>query len=182
MHLTLRSKGRCAIKLRSALELGRWQGKDMKKFKQTSILYVAFAMFPLSAFAGWFGPDNYEDCVLEKMKGQNKAMISTARKACEKQFPYEKELYGYHDNIEIGWFSDASRLYLRIENNYGEYTVTKYKANFSKKQCDETKTSSDYTLTKTFVFSTGKSASVSVENAGEYKCMQTETIWGRLRK
>lgn len=156
----------------------------MRNIKQTLLPCILFALLsPTIVFAGWFGPDNYEDCVLEKMKGQDRAMIYTARKACEKQFPFEKELYGYKNNLEIGWFPDTSHLYLGIKENYGEYVVTRYKAKFSKKPCDETKTSSDYTLTKTFVFSPGeKLASVRVENASEYKCMQTDTIWGRLRK
>jgi hypothetical protein len=48
---------------------------------------LGLILIPTSSQAAWFGPDNYEECVLEKMKGQNKAMIQTARKACERQFP-----------------------------------------------------------------------------------------------
>lgn len=40
-----------------------------------------------SAQSGWLGPDNYEECVLEKMKGQDRSMRSTAQKACRKKFP-----------------------------------------------------------------------------------------------
>ena len=37
--------------------------------------------------AGWFGPSNYEECVLEKMKGQLPYMVKTARDACRLKFP-----------------------------------------------------------------------------------------------
>ena len=30
-----------------------------------------------SANAGWFGPSNYEECVLEKMKGQSPYLLKT---------------------------------------------------------------------------------------------------------
>jgi hypothetical protein len=40
-----------------------------------------------SANAGWFGSGNYEECVLEKMKGQLPYMVKTARDACRLKFP-----------------------------------------------------------------------------------------------
>jgi len=154
----------------------------MRGIKRTSIIYVVFGLFPLNAIPGWFGPDNYEDCVLEKMKGQDKVMIATARKACEKRFPFEKELHDYGDNLEIDWLSLESRLYLFISKNLGEYAVTRYEASFSKKACDEPQTRSDYTLSETFAFSAGETlASLDIENADEYKCMRTNSIWGKLR-
>ncbi len=151
----------------------------MKKLKQTSILYVAFTLFLISVLSSC-GPSNYEDCVLDKMKGQNKTMISVARKVCEKRFPYEKELYFYGRNLEFNWGYYKSRMYLIIEKNYGEYTITRCRVNLSKKPCNET-TDSDYILKKTFVFSSGNKASVSIEDA-DYKCMSLDTIWGKLRK
>lgn len=51
---------------------------------------VASVFLAPTALAGMFGPDNYEECVLEKMKGQEKHMLPTARGACTKKFPPEE--------------------------------------------------------------------------------------------
>lgn len=40
-----------------------------------------------SAHSQLWGPKNFEECVLEKMKGQLQAMIHTARQACKISFP-----------------------------------------------------------------------------------------------
>lgn len=68
----------------------------MGKIIVTAILFLASA----SVSAGWFGPDNYDDCVLEKMKGQEtKAAIIHARKACRKKFP-EKPKFDFGKYLE----------------------------------------------------------------------------------
>ena len=43
---------------------------------------------PLVASAGWFGPSNYDECILENMTGaaQREAAIMI-RMACERKFP-----------------------------------------------------------------------------------------------
>ena len=147
------------------------------------ILFLLFYIISSQSIAGWFGPDNYEECVLEKMKGQNVLMIVIVRAACEKMFPYEKKLQNYKKNIEIGWLSEWPRISLSIKKNYGNYTITRYEASFSTKSCDETENDSDYTLTKSFVFSDNKKpASISLDNDVKYQCMRTNTIWGKWRK
>ncbi len=55
-------------------------------------LGILVGVIPTLALGGWFGPGNYEGCVLEKMKGHESRMMSYAREACEKEFPYEKDL------------------------------------------------------------------------------------------
>jgi hypothetical protein len=39
-----------------------------------------------SANAGWFGPSNYDECMLDKMKGQPWTMGEIVAKACILQF------------------------------------------------------------------------------------------------
>ncbi len=41
----------------------------------------------MSASAGWFGPSNYQECVLGEMKGQPAYMLPNAEKACALRFP-----------------------------------------------------------------------------------------------
>lgn len=52
-----------------------------------TLLIVAGLMISLPAYAGWFGPSNYEECVLNKMKGQKADIEDTARDACRIKFP-----------------------------------------------------------------------------------------------
>jgi hypothetical protein len=44
-----------------------------------------------SASAGWFGPSNYEECVLDKMRGEAAYMLPTAEAACREKFPAAPE-------------------------------------------------------------------------------------------
>ncbi len=62
----------------------------MRRNRILAITFCALAClgYPKrSANAGWFGPGNYHECVLEKMKGQSPYMLETAQSACELEFP-----------------------------------------------------------------------------------------------
>jgi hypothetical protein len=39
------------------------------------------------AHAGWFGPSDYQECILDTMKGRPMYMMETAKHSCEQQFP-----------------------------------------------------------------------------------------------
>ena len=46
------------------------------------------SLFSPAASAGFFGPSNYEECILENMKGINNEVAAfSVRNACEKKFP-----------------------------------------------------------------------------------------------
>lgn len=173
----------------------------MKILAQKKLLYIFLAVLPCSVNAGWFCPENYEDCVLEKMKGQDKSMISVARKACEKKFPFEKVLDVNQENkIKIDWFIDESHLYLEITENYGEYNVTRCEAVFSSLDNQNDNLTEDEKIdvflngcsdlpidkkwTKfAFVFSNGKtSASVPADDTKQYDGMCIIQLWGRMRE
>ncbi|MGV0982683.1 MAG: hypothetical protein ACOYB0_10015 [Polynucleobacter sp.] len=55
------------------------------KFKFAILIPIIF--FSANVFAGLFGPSNYEECVLDRMKGQDRWLLSTAREACLIKFP-----------------------------------------------------------------------------------------------
>lgn len=95
----------------------------------TSIFYLS------SAWCGLFGPSNYDECVLDKMKGQLVSMRLHAENACEISFPKEKIL---DTNIWSGYakepnFSDIKYEYKKTSNqhidiimaNESNYKVTK---------------------------------------------------------
>jgi len=56
--------------------------------KRISTLFVIF-LLPISCGAGWFDkePKTYDECVLDKMKGQSKTMLPFAKRACRSVFP-----------------------------------------------------------------------------------------------
>ena len=151
----------------------------MKELYRIFGVLIAITVTPVLAEAGWFGPDNYEECVLDKMKGQDRGMLPTAEKACEKQFPFEKKLFRYQGNIDIDWTSDESWMYLDIKRNSGGYRVTRYMVTFTSNACDNVTSEADYTLTKTFYFDSGETTSaIEVDSTDSYRCMQTTAIWG----
>ena len=53
------------------------------------ILLLILFFTSINVSAGIFGASNYEECVLEKMKGQVQALLPTARNACYMAFPPE---------------------------------------------------------------------------------------------
>lgn len=125
------------------------------------------------------GPVSYDECLLEKMKGQDSSMIGTVAQVCENKFPYEHELYGYKDKLDISWSSGPLGLVLKLRSDYGDYSVTKYKAKFSKKPCPEARSNSDYTFQEVFHFEKGSHEAVSLlPGAEEYQCMATLEIHG----
>jgi hypothetical protein len=60
-----------------------------------------------SANAGWFGPSNYEECMLEKMKDQSPYMLKTAQDACRAKFKDDsKEVSLDQRLIQFNWCMD----------------------------------------------------------------------------
>jgi hypothetical protein len=64
------------------------------------LLIAAGLMISLPAYAGWFGPANYDECVLDTMKGQREYMMSSAESACRTRFPYTQKELDYLSAIE----------------------------------------------------------------------------------
>ena len=54
--------------------------------KSITIALLLWSSCVSSALAGIFGPSNFEECVLEKMKGQAPNLMYMARAACVKAF------------------------------------------------------------------------------------------------
>ena len=152
-------------------------------------LYFVIILTPALGNGGWFGPDNYEECVLEKMESQNRDMKRVVEKACEKKFPYEKKLINYDENIDVSFNGEQGLIYILVRNN-GNYELTRFRGNFSLKSCRESKRDSDFTLALTIPVGQLKeddyqNIQSGVRSTGDskiYKCMHDiYTIWGRLK-
>lgn len=97
-------------------------------------------VFPHCAIAGWFGPDNYEECMLDKMKGQDRSMRGIANNACLSMFPRPMQITvfaGFGDDKEIKLLLDGSNI--RIIRNNSPYQITAVTLLLSKKNCADTR-------------------------------------------
>jgi hypothetical protein len=51
------------------------------------LLIAALLLSTSGANAGWFGPSDYRECVLNEMKGQSANLLPTVKGLCDKRFP-----------------------------------------------------------------------------------------------
>lgn len=94
-----------------------------------------FLVYSPITVAGLFGPSNFEDCVLEKMKGQDRALYPTARAACLKAFPAEAAID--RDRLKFTWCkSDYESESVCLEHKPANLTITKVEAVFFEEECD----------------------------------------------
>jgi hypothetical protein len=106
------------------------------------LLFSSISIFActLSARAGWFSYDSYEDCMLGRMKGQAPTMYSTADKACKKEFHVEVSIY---DRSSVKWEfeTDGHNLHatitITITQMPEEYEVTTGEFAFAAKWCKD---------------------------------------------
>jgi hypothetical protein len=87
----------------------------------SSLLLVAVVlMTPLAANAGWFGPNNYEECMLDKMKGQTDSMYLTARTACAKLFKLEQEMLSTRGVVKA-WDYESGSVTITVDEKDTDY-------------------------------------------------------------
>jgi hypothetical protein len=79
-----------------------------------------------AALARWFSYDNYDDCMLGRMKGQTLMMYATADKACKKEFGVEFDI----PRSLVKWeYGDAEV----VITSSDEYEITNGEISFSEK-------------------------------------------------
>lgn len=147
------------------------------------LLILSVAGVTTSANAGLFGPSNAHECVLEKMKGQDRAMIGTARAACAEQFPEETPLQvGVHyrkEQIADSWCDTADdSVTVCLDINDSPYKITKAVLTLYDAPCD--KEGGNYVQVDAVPAIYGKKFKAPVQNARAYKCMYT--TWHGIKK
>lgn len=100
---------------------------------------IIFLMPMTSVRAGLLGPSNYEECVLDKMKGQDKSLLSTARTACRNAFPAEPtESVIANDRIKYTWCkSEYDAVAACIDKAPPNIKITKIEGLFFEEGCDK---------------------------------------------
>lgn len=103
--------------------------------KTVTIGLAIFMCYSPATFAGLFGPSNFEECVLEKMKGQDRALYPTAKSACLKIFPPEVVID--RDRLKFTWCkSENESESVCLEQKPTNVTITKVEAVFFEDACD----------------------------------------------
>lgn len=135
---------------------------------------------------GWspFGPSNYQECVVEKMKGQDRSIIWRVEDACEIAFPYETEVSVKDENyLSWAWeLRGSSRVALLITKNETVYKITRAKLLFFEGECNAVPTQNAKTAHADLVAPTFGSEFVApVSSPGAYRCAAAK-FWGKRRR
>ncbi len=156
----------------------------MLLLKPATLFLAIFILNASQDASAWtFGPKNYEDCVLAKMKGQDRSMAYIATQSCEKQFPYPKEIYLNASDTEFSWWSDANSLYIRITKNRGDYNILRASFEFRSQTCDGKDLGTGNTFSSQFEFNKDGVATAAAKDASQYRCMRIkEPVIGIMKK
>ena len=110
-------------------------------------------MIPSKSYAGWFGSsqDDYDQCVLEKMKGESGYLLGYAADACRHEFPLPeappapKTLENIADiDYKMCGEDENKELEICIIRVSDEYTLEKVEAAFFSPPCNVTIYQSDF--------------------------------------
>ncbi|GAB6111556.1 hypothetical protein [Desulfomicrobium salsuginis] len=171
--------------------------------------FVFIFFYSSVATAGWFGPSNFDECVIEGMKGQDKSMVRLVAKMCEKKFPFEKKLsFDYLGHIKYEWIPRQESISFEIKENSGDYIVTKIMASFTTEECEGNKSNNlenatikigdlelsyaDFQagfpevpkrdIVKTIPITRDSTGSFQIQNGHHFRCMRIQEIYGKYRK
>lgn len=120
---------------------------------------------------------SYDECMLDLMEDQDKAMYRHAGSICEYRYPYEKELDRF--SVDLNWAkAERNQLGLGVDENSTKYRVTRANVVFSEVICEEA-SDGDFKFEKEFNFNDEGLAFISINRDENYKCMQTKKVWGK---
>ena len=109
-------------------------------YKKIILSILFFASVNVSA--GIFGASNYEECVLDKMKGQVSQLMFTAQNACRQAFPLPpQEIRLDSEKIKYSWCkTEAKEITYCLEQVPKNIKVTKIEAILFKQKCEDIQT------------------------------------------
>jgi hypothetical protein len=136
------------------------------------------------AHAGWFGYDNYEDCMHGRMKGQSPTMNSTADKACKKEFGVEFDVEASNVKWEyIVDFSGKPLIWIKsASDGTDDYKITSGEFIFSEKSCESlTLTQADFSKPALLRFIEGKGEVPLLVTAKRPNCAKALSFKGKYK-
>ena len=133
---------------------------------------------------GIFGPSNYEECVVEKMKGQDKSMVWRVEEACEVKFPFEREIdLRNSDNFKWSWEQRGTgNVAIKIERNDTVWTITRAKLLVFEGDCNTAPAPNARSAHADLVSSAFSSElAAPLSSPGAYRCAVAK-FWGKRRR
>ena len=154
----------------------RMANKMMRQLYKAILVLWAFLFVPMRATAGWFGASNYDECILESMKGvTSDAAAGLIHRACLAKYPVK----GPSDsevpaNVASQLDGRASYSYGYLKGNFyngnGEWTITQITIALmpktKNKSPDPTRRAKEYSVNVTVPPLTNSDFIVSVDNDG----------------
>ncbi len=145
------------------------------------------AVFGNLVVAGWFGPSNFDECMVEQAKELEKGSAYIER-VCQRKFEFDIPSYEANaKNIPIAWeLVDDKKLSFIITSNPTDYEITKIKFAFSKKDCDSSK-QLDFNIIEIVHFNPSalmgdkNTTTIELDDAAIIKCRKTLQYYGRLK-
>lgn len=134
-----------------------------------------------------FSTGTYDECVIEKMRGQDPSMKRFVSRACEKLYPFEREIQEtFHfrkGDIEISWCVKLPpKVSACIERNNSDYRITRAIVRFTKEACGSEIFAMSNSREIEFVFPERfPKADSTLEEAESYQCMHRSKIFGIRR-
>jgi hypothetical protein len=122
-----------------------------------NILILCFSLFfPAVAVAGWFGPNDYNSCILESMKGITSDVAARAiKQSCREKFPEEKQESKELPESAVQKLEGSARMDTRgdyictIFNGNNDWAITSLEVRITD---EKTSAFKDYKVDKTSVY------------------------------
>ena len=142
------------------------------------IIALVGALVATPAAAGWFSYDSYEDCILDKMKGQTEGSRWTVSKVCSKALRREENI-GVSDR-RWSWSTDGESVTITPKVKDDTFTLSRGKFTFSSKPCEESK-NDDFEGPIEFVFHNDEASMRMIPTQQNARCMRGVDVWGRYK-
>ena len=165
----------------------------MRNIKLVNYIFIALVglIIPNVALADLFGlSTNYDECVVNDMKGQDRTMRRYVTRSCERKFEtriYKSDSYSVPPII-LTWRSESGEIIVAIKKNNSDYELTRAILTFSDVPCAQSK-ENNYKIISEANFSNWipmqppkKETSVKLNNANSYSCMRTLELYGKRIK
>jgi hypothetical protein len=162
-------------------KFGAWTTVGTLQMRVALLASIAVVLVAVGAGVGiwWaFPPQNYEQCMLDAMKGQGPSMYSTVKKLCDRRF--QKEQLIYSTDVKYKWDGAFNGKAHFTITDTGEYTLTRMKATFSSKECSEATNASDFNLEAEGPI-VGNEASVLVDFGTKLSCVRGLLFYGTYK-
>ncbi len=146
-------------------------------------LFLALSAGPSHAWNP-FGSANYEECVVDKMKGQDRSMTWRVQDACEIKFPYEHEVdLRDADNFRWTWeLRPNNQVALLLATNETVYAITRAKLLLFEGECNTTPAPNAKSAHADLVAPRFGSEFVApLSSPGTYRCAVAK-FWGKRRR